>query len=55
MLIQSNVNAQIENGSITPYEAEQWMLDGLSDLFGEGERELVFSGYSWYIRKRGKV
>ncbi len=51
MLIQSNVNVQIENGSITADKAGRWMREGLSDIFDEGERELVFTAYSWYIRK----
>ncbi len=51
MLIQSNVNAQIENGNVTTDEAGTWMIESLSGIFGNEERQLVFHGYSWYIRK----
>ena len=51
MLIQSNVNAQIESGSLTADEAREWMETSLLPIFENGKRQLVFRGYSWYIRK----
>ncbi|WP_034446691.1 class I SAM-dependent methyltransferase [Butyrivibrio sp. AE2032] len=52
MLIQSNVNAQIESGSISAEQARDWMIQSLSSVFGDGEKQLIFYGYSWYIRKK---
>ncbi len=51
MLIQSNVNAQIEGGSITADEAGEWMRTSLAPIFEQGKKNLIFHGYSWYIRK----
>ncbi|MBO6242157.1 MAG: type III toxin-antitoxin system ToxN/AbiQ family toxin [Butyrivibrio sp.] len=51
MLIQSNVNAQIESGSVSSDDVRKWMMKSLSPIFGDGERTLVFYGYSWYVRK----
>lgn len=51
MLIQSNVNAQIESGSVSSDDVRKWMMKSLSPIFGGGERTLVFYGYSWYVRK----
>ncbi len=51
MMIQSNVNAQIESGNITADEVKAWMLESLAPIFGNEEKQLVFYGYSWYIRK----
>ena len=52
MLIQSNVNAQIENGNISTEEAREWMLETLAPIFGGEQKNLIFYGYSWYIRKK---
>ncbi|WP_029232877.1 class I SAM-dependent methyltransferase [Butyrivibrio sp. VCB2006] len=51
MLIQSNVNVKIESGEISPEEARSWMMESLSPIFEGKEKQLIFSGYSWYIRK----
>lgn len=51
MLIQSNVNAQIESGSITAEKAGEWMKTSLLPIFENDKKQLVFHGYSWYIRK----
>ena len=51
MLIQSNVNAQIESGSAGADEIKKWMMESLTPVFAGRERQLVFYGYSWYIRK----
>ncbi|RKM56558.1 class I SAM-dependent methyltransferase [Butyrivibrio sp. X503] len=51
MLIQSNVNTQIESGTISAEEAKEWMTKSLLPIFDNKDRGLIFSGYSWYIRK----
>ena len=51
MLIQSNVNAQIESGRVSDDEAGEWMETSLLPIFENGKRQLIFHGYSWYIRK----
>ena len=51
MLIQSNVNAQIESGCITAEETKDWMRASLAPIFENYKKQLVFRGYSWYIRK----
>lgn len=50
MLIQSNVNAQIESGSAGADEIRKWMMESLTPVFDGREWQLVFYGYSWYIR-----
>ena len=52
MLIQSNVNAQIEGGSISADEAKDWMMESLAPIFEQSKKNLIFHGYSWYIRKK---
>lgn len=51
MLIQSNVNARIEDGTLSPEEVRSWMKESLLPIFGDEEKRLVFYGYSWYIRR----
>ncbi|RKM59200.1 class I SAM-dependent methyltransferase [Butyrivibrio sp. CB08] len=51
MLIQSNVNSKIEAGEVSEADAREWMRKSLEPIFGEGEKTLIFYGYSWYIRK----
>ena len=51
MLIQSNVNTKIESGTISAEEAKEWMTKSLLPIFDNKDRGLIFSGYSWYIRK----
>ncbi|WP_029319763.1 class I SAM-dependent methyltransferase [Butyrivibrio sp. AE3004] len=52
MLIQSNVNAQIENGSVSTEKARDWMKKTLYPVFEDEQKQLIFYGYSWYIRKK---
>lgn len=52
MMIQSNVNAQIESGRVSADEIRKWMIESLTSVFDGRERQLVFYGYSWYIRKK---
>ena len=51
MLIQSNVNAQIEGGSISADEAKDRMMESLAPIFEQSKKNLIFHGSSWYIRK----
>jgi ubiquinone/menaquinone biosynthesis C-methylase UbiE len=51
MMIQSNVNSRVECGEISEEEARSWMKSSLQKIFGDGEKTLIFYGYSWYIRK----
>ena len=51
MMIQSNVNSRVESGEISEEEARSWMKSSLQKIFGDGEKTLIFYGYSWYIRK----
>ena len=51
MMIQSNVNSKIESGEKSGTNIRNWMRDSLSLIFGDSEQTLIFSGYSWYIRK----
>ena len=53
MLIQSNVNFQIEKRTLSEKAARIWMHDTLKPFFKNGDKTLVFSGYSWYIRRNG--
>ncbi len=50
MLIQSNVNAQIESGSIEADQVRSWMTESLSGIFDGRQRQLIFYGYTWYIK-----
>lgn len=51
MMIQSNVNAKIESGSMTESEVREWMKKSLQDIFADEAKTLIFSGYNWYIYK----
>ena len=52
MMIQSNVNTKIENGTVTEWEAREWFVNTLSSIFDDEIRTLIFSGYNWYIEKQ---
>ncbi len=51
MMIQSNVNSKIESGEVSENDARKWMQESLKPIFDNEEKQLIFSGYSWYIRK----
>ena len=55
MLIQSNVNAQVENGIITTNKIRTWMEESLSPIFDNDRKQCVFCGYSWYIRRNRNI
>ena len=52
MMIQSNVNSKVESGEVPEADARLWMKESLAPIFGNEEKKLIFSGYSWYIRKK---
>ena len=52
MLIQSNVNAKIESGETSACKVEAWMRESLFPIFGNTSRQMIFNGYSWYIKKQ---
>lgn len=54
MMIQSNVNSVIECGKESEIDVREWMRDSLAPIFNDASRELVFSGYSWYIIRNVK-
>ena len=43
MMIQSNVNAKLENGEMTECEVRAWMSESLSDIFESQTRTLCFA------------
>lgn len=47
MMIQSNVNAQIEEGGRNVREVREWFEDSLKDIFTQRKETLVFEGYYW--------
>ena len=53
MMIQSNVNEKIESGKTSVEEVRDWMVKSLQSIFNGQKRTLIFTGYNWYIRKRG--
>jgi hypothetical protein len=50
MMIQSNVNAKIEEEGMGILEVEKWFQKSLKPIFDEDNKTLLFSGYSWYIK-----
>ena len=44
MLIQSNVNAKIESGTVTTDNARNWMTESLESVFANEEKQLIFYG-----------
>ena len=53
MMIQSNVNEKIESEKYSVEEVRDWMVKTLRSIFNGQKRTLIFTGYNWYIRKRG--
>lgn len=51
MMIQSNVNSKVESGEIAETDAREWMRNSLEPIFENSEKQLVFCGYSWYLRR----
>ena len=52
MMIQSNVNARIEEGGMRAREAEEWFEDSLKDIFIKEKETLIFDGYYWIFYRR---
>lgn len=51
MMIQSNVNAKIENGENSVESVQKWFKASTAPLFQGEKRTAVFSGYSWYMER----
>lgn len=51
IMIQTNVNAKIESGEMAELQVRRWMKDTLSPIFEDKEQELIFDGYTWYIKR----
>lgn len=49
MMIQSNVNAKIENGAFTEQDVRLWMKRTLHNIFKSRTQTLIFSGYNCII------
>lgn len=50
MMIQSNVNIRIEDGTLSEDAGREWFQKTLSPIFQDQAQRLVFKGYSWYLR-----
>jgi hypothetical protein len=50
MMIQSNVNAKIEEEGMDILEVEKCFQKSLKPIFDEDSKTFLFSGYSWYIK-----
>lgn len=50
MMIQSNVNAKIEDETITETQAKEWFEKTLTPVFEDNVQTLLFQGYYWYMQ-----
>jgi SAM-dependent methyltransferase len=53
LLTQTNVIANVENGSIPVDEAAKWIRDGIERYFGDQSRTMKFSGSISFVRRTG--
>lgn len=51
MMIQSNVNAKIEENGQEEKAIYKWFQQTLSPIFDNRNQRLLFKGYSWYLQK----
>lgn len=51
MMIQSNVNVRIENGSKNPSDVRKWFEKTLAPIFQGGTLTMIFTGYLWMMQK----
>lgn len=49
MMLQSNVNAQIDEKGRNQEEIRNWFLDTLDPIFENEGKVLIFEGYYWYF------
>lgn len=49
MMIQSNVNAKIENGENSVKAVRKWFEQSATPLFQGEKKTVIFAGYSWYM------
>lgn len=53
MMLQSNVNAKIEGEGRDAEEVKKWLEQSLAPVFHKEKETLLFTGYSWYIKREG--
>ena len=51
MMIQSNVNVRIEGNERSADQVRRWFYETLADIFASGKQTVLFTGYSWYLRR----
>lgn len=54
MMIQSNVNVVLEEGSQSVDRVKKWFEETLSPIFNQEEKVLEFKGYMWIIQNMSK-
>ena len=50
MMLQSNVNAQIEEKGRPPEIVEKWFEETLGLIFKGERKTLIFKGYYWWLQ-----
>lgn len=50
MMLQSNVNAQIEEKGKSPEAVREWFEETLDPIFGGERKTLIFEGYYWWMQ-----
>ena len=50
MMLQSNVNAQIEEKGRPPEIVEKWFEETLGPIFKGERKTLIFKGYYWWLQ-----
>lgn len=53
MMLQSNVSAKIEGEGRNKEEVKKWFERFLTPIFGGEKKTLIFTGYSWYMKRFG--
>ena len=51
MMIQSNVNVKIEGNERSADQVRRWFYETLADIFASGKKTVLFTGYSWHLRR----
>ena len=54
MMIQSNVNAKIDDGTNSVKTVRKWFDQTTAPLFQGEKRTVIFAGYSWYMELQSK-
>ncbi len=53
MMIQSNVNVKVEKEKRDVNMVREWFRQSLEPVFRHERETAVFTGYRWYIQKKG--